>query len=132
MNLSSLSKISKNSHISELGDSMPGRFEDRNRGMFVPSRELYYCDDFSWWGGSWRNMKEFEITVEEFEMIYDSDLLWEWDEKYNLILDDYEEGVIESDLSFVRDEIFSRLGNCKAFEAFSLACDLDTGVLICL
>lgn len=77
-------------------------------------------------------MKEFEITVEKFERLYDSDLLWEWDEKYNLILDDYEEGVIESDLSFVRDEILSRLGKCKAFEAFSLASDLNTGVLICL
>ena len=73
-------------------------------------------------------MTFFYLSLEEFVRLYNSELLWEWDGKYSLILDDYEEGVIDCDLAENFSLVKERIGDGPVGDAFELAVRLGTAV----
>ena len=89
---------------------MTDRFEDRCRYVSVISED---------------SRKDYFLSIDEFEMLYDSGLLWEWDEKYSLMLDDLDGGVIDRDLEYNLLLVSDRIGDGAVKNAFELA--VNTG-----
>lgn len=103
-------------------------FEDRTRFLSVPTMEKYKELGHRIYRTGKDGIAFFYLSLEDFERLYNSELLWEWDGKYSLILDDYEEGVIDRDLSENLSLVEERLGESPVKDAFELASRLGTAV----
>lgn len=107
---------------------MSGRFEDRCRYLAVASRESYRRYGNNCYYMNLPDTTFYSLDVEEFEKLYDSELLWSWDEKYCIMLDDLDDGVIDSDLEDNLELVSDVIGDGSVKEAFKLAIDLGTAV----
>lgn len=62
-----------------------------------------YMDDCWKWPPP-DSIKVFEFGQDEFDRLYDSGILWDFNRHFDLMLDEFESGIINTDLVYVLDE----------------------------
>lgn len=73
---------------------------------------------------STENITFYSLPEEEFLRIYDSGFLWEMNERFGLMLDDYESGRIDEDFDYVLSEAEKIKDSCPTlYNAAAQACD---------
>ena len=77
--------------------------ETRERFIAVPKNDEGRHEYFRT-TNSTENIAFYFLSEEEFLRIYDSGFLWEMNERFGLMLDDYESGRINSDFDYVLSE----------------------------
>ena len=98
------------------------------RRAMVPKREAYNSGYFNWFDVGRGPHRYFAVPDDEFWKLYDSGVMWDWNERYGTMLDEFEEGFYECDLDSMLEEVVGSIGEGAISESIRTAISEGTGV----
>lgn len=98
------------------------------RRAFVPKEEPYFSGSFGWSSVCDHPHHYFKIDDDEFWRLYDSGVIWDWNDRHGTMLDEFEEGIYEDRLDTMLKEVIDSIGEGTISNAISTAIDEGTGV----
>lgn len=98
------------------------------RRALVPKAEAYERESFNWFDVGRGPSYCFTVDDAEFMRFNETDVIDEWNERYGIMLGEYEEGVYEDGLETMLKEVIDSIGEGSISKALRTAIDEGTGV----